>query len=139
MEQRQKPRKRTLIKGRILFANRTHTIDCMVRNLSETGAQLVVAGSAPMPFSFELELPTAGVCVAARVVWSSGSTYGLSFPDGPHPRLGGIGYTLSASLEHMPADLKPSTQDLLDRVRHQIAEIEGVAPDSVRMRVEVER
>jgi hypothetical protein len=127
------------MKGRILFANRTHTIDCTVRNLSETGAQVVVSGSAPMPFSFELELPTAAVCVAARVAWSKENTYGLSFPNGPYPQLGSIGYTLLSSLEHMPADLKPSTKELLDRVRHQVAEIEGVAPDSVRMRVEVER
>jgi hypothetical protein len=127
------------MKGRILFANRTHTIDCTVRNLSETGAQVVVSGSAPMPFSFELEIPAAAVCVAARVAWSRDNTYGLSFPNGPHPQLGSIGYTLTASLEHMPADLKPGTQDLLERVRHEIAEIEGVAPEFVRMRVEVER
>src|SRR5260370_29330534 len=49
-----KPRGRQLKKAKIAFNHRQSVIDCLVRNLSETGACLEVASRAGIPAAFEL-------------------------------------------------------------------------------------
>jgi hypothetical protein len=43
MEQRRSSRNRTLLQGRVVFNNRFSLLDCTVRDLSETGAQIAFA------------------------------------------------------------------------------------------------
>jgi hypothetical protein len=50
------PRRRVLKGARIVFNNDSSTVNCVVRNMSETGALLVVESSLGVPEEFHLVL-----------------------------------------------------------------------------------
>jgi hypothetical protein len=55
MEEHRQSRRRRILKGaRIVFNNKFTAVDCRVRNLSEGGALLEVAGTAGIPDRFSL-------------------------------------------------------------------------------------
>ena len=72
---RPSPRRRTLKGARIVFNNRSSTIDCTVRNLSSNGALLLLPTSAGIPNEFELWLD--GACHSARIVWMGDGGLGV--------------------------------------------------------------
>ena len=74
-EHRVAPRHRVLKGGRILFGG--GSIDCTVRNLSETGAALEVTSPLGIPSEFMLE--TDGVQRPCRVVWRKEKRIGITF------------------------------------------------------------
>ncbi len=74
-ENRIAPRHRVLKGGRILFGG--GSIDCTVRNLSETGAALDVTSPLGIPSEFMLE--TDGVQRSCRVVWRKEKRIGITF------------------------------------------------------------
>lgn len=55
-ERRVAPRLRTLKRARVLFNNRFSTIDCVVRNVSRTGALLTIDTAVHLPMQFELAI-----------------------------------------------------------------------------------
>ena len=74
---RSKQRQRTLKEGRIIFNSRRSVISCVVRNLSERGALLIVPHIAGIP-------PTFDFCVgnethAARIVWADKDKLGITW------------------------------------------------------------
>jgi PilZ domain len=74
-EHRVAPRHRVLKGGHILFGG--GSIDCTVRNLSETGAALEVTTPLGIPSEFLLE--TDGVQRPCRVVWRKEKRIGITF------------------------------------------------------------
>jgi hypothetical protein len=78
-EQRRAPRTRTLLGGKISWQNLGATIDCTVRNLSRTGACLVVESPFGVPDNFELVFDRDLSCHACRVVWRSAGRIGVQF------------------------------------------------------------
>ncbi len=76
---RSNQRWRTILKARVLFNNRSSVLDCTVRDLSESGAQLAFADVTLLPPNFELEIPSKDRTLQARVVWSRGKSYGVRF------------------------------------------------------------
>ena len=78
IEKRANPRVRTLKGGSIIFGTAC-TVDCVVRNLSETGACLEVASPVGIPDDFTLQIkpePTKRNC---HVAWRSANRIGVSF------------------------------------------------------------
>jgi len=63
-----------------IIINDTSLIDCVLRNLSETGACLEVPSAATLPKSFRLavEDKAAQPC---RVIWTGPSRLGVVFSD----------------------------------------------------------
>ncbi|HKB96967.1 MAG TPA: PilZ domain-containing protein [Rhizomicrobium sp.] len=78
-ERRPKPRKRVLLTGIVVYANGTYSFDCTFRNLSETGARIVVGKSAQFPSDFYLINIRDRVAYEAKVVWNNGSEVGVTF------------------------------------------------------------
>jgi hypothetical protein len=76
---RARPRNRTVLKGQVVFNNRASALDCTVRDLSDTGARVTFADVSIPPPEFELEIPSKGLRVHARLVWSRGATHGVAF------------------------------------------------------------
>ncbi len=72
-------RSRSFIKGRIQFNNGQASFDCLVRDLSQTGARLAVAGSAPLPDVFDLHLPSKDAHYRAQVRWRHADEIGVAF------------------------------------------------------------
>lgn len=63
-DRRQSARSHVLRRGRIVFGRGYSAIDCVVLDLSETGAKVKVAEWLGLPKSFELRIENAGVRVA---------------------------------------------------------------------------
>ena len=76
-EQRRALRKRTLIGARLLIG-KTCTLDCTVRNISDTGAKLVFATPTVTPDEFEVEIADHGR-FWARAAWRNGTAVGVQF------------------------------------------------------------
>ena len=79
-EHRAAQRRTTLKGGQIVFNAGRSTIDCTVRNLSRSGAKLVVASVVGIPESFDLLLPntTRQPC---RVIWRKAKEIGVEFSE----------------------------------------------------------
>jgi hypothetical protein len=54
-------------------------IDCIVLDISETGAKVLVATPVAKDTSIELHIPAKGQVLSANVVWSNGAELGASF------------------------------------------------------------
>ncbi len=56
-DSRQADRLRCLLPAKIVFNNRCSTFDCLIRNISASGAKIEIATAASLPARFELEVP----------------------------------------------------------------------------------
>lgn len=101
------------MQGRIVFNNQSSTLDCVIRNLSQSGAKLELSGSVTVPDRFELMIPRKGEIRRARIVWRRGELMGIAFEDAleqaPDPA-------------SMAARLK-SAQEENSRLRQRVAEL----------------
>jgi hypothetical protein len=79
-EHRIEQRHRTLKPGLIVFNEGRSTIECTVRNLSESGAQLKVESVIAIPDEFVLKLKE-GAPARAKIAWKRGNTIGIRFID----------------------------------------------------------
>ena len=71
------PRRRTFKAGTIEFGG--GAIDCIVRNISETGAALEVNTPLFIPDHFTLFVPTEQLKRRCRVVWRKEKRIGVTF------------------------------------------------------------
>ncbi len=76
--QRRSPRLRTLKGGSILFAPDS-AIDCVIRNMSETGAALEVENDYGIPDKFTLLIKPERIKRNCDVAWRSGKKIGVRF------------------------------------------------------------
>lgn len=76
-EHRNAPRHRVLKAGTIEFGG--GAIDCVVRNLSETGAALEVPSPVGIPERFTLVVPQEHITRACRVMWRKEKRIGVAF------------------------------------------------------------
>jgi diguanylate cyclase (GGDEF)-like protein len=79
LERRSSERGRTLLGGQIIFNSGRSTIDCTVRNLSESGASLDVASPLGIPPRFHLIIAGESEPRECRQAWQSGKRLGVSF------------------------------------------------------------
>ena len=87
-EQRTKARKRTLLKGRLVYGHDgAFTVDCTISDLSETGARVSVESSVPLPEEVMLVHLRETLAFEAKVQWRR--------PDG----MGGLAFTKVHDLE----------------------------------------
>jgi hypothetical protein len=77
MDRRRQPRAKTLKAAKILFNNHYSVIDCTVRNLSVSGACLLVPSSLGIPDTFDVVLD--GVTRPCRTVWRREKQLGVEF------------------------------------------------------------
>ncbi|HXX09767.1 MAG TPA: PilZ domain-containing protein [Pseudolabrys sp.] len=78
VENRTNPRVRTLKGGSIIFGVGS-TVDCVIRNLSETGACLEVASPIGIPDEFSLQIKPDSTKRDCHVVWRAANRIGLHF------------------------------------------------------------
>nr|WP_248310840.1 PilZ domain-containing protein [Bosea vaviloviae] len=78
-ERRQTPRLRSLLGARACYNQRRATLDCVVRNISEGGALIVVTETVLLPADFELEIAQRQRSYHAHVRWRTGTKLGVSF------------------------------------------------------------
>ena len=80
---RENTRRRVLKSGVIAYSGRQVTLKCAVRDLSESGARLLVEGSIAAPDTFELLCEIDGMAVDCIVVWRRAMEIGVRFAAPP--------------------------------------------------------
>jgi hypothetical protein len=82
-EARRGQRARTLLGAKIIFSDRASVIDCVVRNISSSGAKLALAaGATGVPDDFELHIPMKYCSYRARLVRRDANGVAVEFfPD----------------------------------------------------------
>jgi PilZ domain len=80
-ERRGSPRQRRLNGAKIIFNDKASLIDCVVRDLSREGAQLLVASPIGIPDLFDLRINRNGAERPAKVAWRSNDRIGVKFVD----------------------------------------------------------
>ncbi len=84
-EHRTNQRHRTLKTGKITFGNGACVIDCVIRNMSDAGASLIVPTTVGIPGKFSLVDVHGGTEHPVRVAWRQGERMGVHFEDIPVP------------------------------------------------------
>jgi len=81
-ELRKKPRRQFHYNARILTDKKTPSISCSISDISESGARLTLERDEELPETFMLLLTAnGGARRHCRVVWRTGLTLGVEFPD----------------------------------------------------------
>jgi hypothetical protein len=105
-------RHKTFIRGRIFFNNGLSSVDCIVRDLGESGSRLEVSETVALPDVFDLYLPNKDEYFHAKVEWRKGNNLGISWvseqPSGP-------------GAEH--ADPQSSFADRLAKLEREVASL----------------
>ena len=84
-EMRRAPRRRSFLSRKLVFDQaRACSLDCVIRDLSDTGARVRLNGGLPVPPVVHLVDLSHGVAYGARVLWRRGGEIGLAF-DSVHP------------------------------------------------------
>jgi hypothetical protein len=78
-ERRASRRHKSFLRGVVYFDKRRSETACLVRDLSEDGARIVLSQTITIPDIIELQIPQREQVVAARVEWRRADEAGLSF------------------------------------------------------------
>ena len=74
-------RSRTFLKGIVYYDNRHASIDCTIRDLSDTGARIVFTTLVVVPDNIELHIPQKQMTLPAQVRRRDEYEIGVSFED----------------------------------------------------------
>ena len=83
IERRKTPRQRTFLGACVTFNRQNSTLDCLVRNLSDNGAQLQLSDTVALPSSFDLEIAKQQRSYSAHIRWRAGERIGVAFAEEP--------------------------------------------------------
>ncbi|MBM1172001.1 PilZ domain-containing protein [Microvirga arabica] len=83
-ERRSSARVRTRLTGRVAGEDHVPIVDCLLWDLSATGARLVFPDPAAIPLEFDalefsLQIPEQGASARVRLIWTTGDVYGVMF------------------------------------------------------------
>jgi hypothetical protein len=106
-ERRTASRQKSFLRGSIQFNNRRTVVDCLVRDISASGARLIFSDSISIPDVVELYIPQREQTLRAHVQWRRGEEVGVAF----------------AKNGRAPAPPKHGDDDLAERVARLEAEI----------------
>ena len=72
-------RQRTILRGKIVFGLAARSLDCVIRDLSDTGAKVRLAGAETLPKIVWLVDASRGLAFEAEVIWTRERDLGLKF------------------------------------------------------------
>ena len=78
-EQRRSGRPRVLLAGRLIFDEGTMTVDCTIRDRTESGARLKLSGPAVLPPKMTLIEIGSGIAHECELTWRRFPEIGVSF------------------------------------------------------------
>jgi PilZ domain len=78
-ERRVSRRRKSFLRGFVYFDKRRSKMACLVRDLSDDGARIVLSQTIPIPDVIELQIPQREEMASARVQWRRADEIGLAF------------------------------------------------------------
>jgi PilZ domain len=106
-DKRSNPRQRSFLKGRVLFNGGQNSLECLIRDISPSGARVELSASVTLPDRFDLFLPHRDETCKVHIQWRRGNQLGVAFEQ----------------IEAAPA-APPQPQDVASRVRQLETEVE---------------
>jgi len=85
-ERRASRRQKSFLRGVVNFDKRRGGMACLIRDLSDDGARIILSRTVTIPDVIELHIPQRGRTVPARVQWRRADEIGLAFTETPPPR-----------------------------------------------------
>lgn len=79
VERRSELRRRSLLRGSVVFADGKSSMDCIVRDITSKGARLKFSGPALVTPNFVLRLIDRGETHVSQKVWMRGDEMGTKF------------------------------------------------------------
>ncbi|KQQ44554.1 pilus assembly protein PilZ [Methylobacterium sp. Leaf125] len=119
-EHRRESRLRTFLKGRIIFNKGASTMDCLVRDLSASGARLALTETTTLPESFDLYIPQKDRTYRATLCWRRADGIGITFVDEAAPAP--VPVPVPAAAAPPPADEAAAMLALVRRISELEAE-----------------
>jgi hypothetical protein len=83
-ERRTAPRQKSFLRGCIYFNNRRSAVDCLVRDISDTGARLIFSSTVAIPDIADLYIPQKEQTLRVHVQWRHGDEAGVTFANVTH-------------------------------------------------------
>jgi PilZ domain-containing protein len=80
-ERRTSRRHKSFLRGVIHFDKSRGGTNCLIRDLSDTGARIVLSPAVTIPNTVELQIPQRGQTFRAQVQWRRADEIGLAFSD----------------------------------------------------------
>jgi hypothetical protein len=80
-ERRSSKRVRVHLEGRVVCDTSSLSVECIIRDISSTGARLVFPCLGEIPLEFVLQIPGTDAASKGRLVWSTGQENGIVFTD----------------------------------------------------------
>ena len=81
-ERRTSARQRTVMRGCIYYDKRSAAADCLVRDVSDSGARLELSENVVIPDLIELYIPKKEETYHARVLWRHDNEVGVAYVGG---------------------------------------------------------
>ena len=78
-QRRRTPRQKSFLRGCIYFNNRRSSVECLIRDISDKGARILISTGVNIPNSVELYIPQKDQTLRARVEWRQEDEIGLAF------------------------------------------------------------
>jgi len=79
VERRKVTRHKSFLRGMIYFNNRRNVLDCLIRDMSSSGARLIFSDSVTTPDVLDLYIPQKEQTLRVHVIWRHGQEAGVSF------------------------------------------------------------
>ncbi len=87
-ERRNAQRQKSFLRGCIYYNNRRSATDCLIRDISPTGARLIFSDTVTVPDMVDLYIPQKEQMLRAQVQWRHGDEVGVGFPASAKTKLG---------------------------------------------------
>jgi hypothetical protein len=78
-ERRNAGRQKSFLRGVIYYNNRRNAVDCLVRDISQTGARLILSDAVSIPDVVDLFIPQKDQTLRSQVHWRHGQEIGVAF------------------------------------------------------------
>lgn len=78
-ELRRDVRKRTFLKGLIIFNSGAASMDCVIRDLSDIGARIELSETSALPEVFDLYIQNKDATFRSTMCWRRGGEVGVTF------------------------------------------------------------
>jgi len=78
-ERRASRRHKSFLRGIVYFDKRRSEMACLIRDLSEDGARIILSETVAIPDMIELHIPQRELTVPARMQWRRADEIGLAF------------------------------------------------------------
>jgi uncharacterized protein YceH (UPF0502 family) len=128
-EARRAERVKSLLRAQIIFNNHMSTFDCVIKNISTTGAKLVFADTFSIPSEFELHIPQRGRSYRARLVWRDSESMGVEFIQAASQTDADAAQAAPEGIEARLRQLQIQNAELKTRVRELSKRLEDLGQD----------